>query len=101
MSYALIRQAILDRTCVSANYQGSRRHFAPHCIGLGKDRAEHVMGFQYAGGSSKGLPPGGQWRCFRVADLSNVSCNSDSWQSSPDHARPNTCVVQVDVQVAR
>jgi hypothetical protein len=101
MSYAIVRQAILDRCCLSATYQGSIRHFAPHAIGQGKDSEANVMAFQYGGSSSKRLAPGGEWRCFRVAGLTGVRRNEDRWESASDHGRPNTCVTQIDVQVSR
>ena len=99
MSYATIRQAILDRCCLSANYRGELWHFAPHALGRSNSGETNVMAFQYGGSSSKGLPPGGQWRCFRVEDLSGVYRNDDPWHTAPDHSRPNTCVTRVDVQV--
>src|SRR5690348_5280902 len=99
MSYAVIRQAILDRCCLSATYQGTVRHFAPHAIGQSNTGETNVMAFQYAGSSSKGLPQGGQWRCFRVADLSGVRRNEDGWHTAPDHGRPNSCVTRIDVEI--
>ncbi len=99
MTYATIRQAILDRCCLSATYQGSTRHFAPHALGQSNSGETNVMAFQYAGSSAKGLPPGGQWRCYRISELSGVRRNDDSWHSAPDHERPNTCVTLVDVRV--
>jgi hypothetical protein len=54
VSYALIRQAILDRCSLTATYDGSVRHFCPHAIGSDTKGESNVMAFQYAGGSSKG-----------------------------------------------
>jgi hypothetical protein len=98
MSYGIIRQAILDKCCLTATYQGRVRHFSPHAIGRDNDGEVHVMAFQYGGQSSKGLPMGGEWRCFNVYELHNVIRNGDPWHTGYDHSRPNTCVTHVDVR---
>jgi hypothetical protein len=98
MSYSIIRQAILDRSCLTAIYQNRLRHFSPHAIGKDDDGETHVMAFQYAGQSSRPLPPRGEWRCFEVSKLRNVIRNSDTWHTGFDHGRPNTCVTRIDVQ---
>lgn len=98
MSYQIIRQAVVDKCCLTATYQGGVRHFSPHAIGTDNDGDSNVMAFQYAGYSSKGLPPAGMWRCFRVNELSGVTRNRDSWHTGNDHGRPNTCVTRIDVQ---
>ena len=99
MSYALIRQAILDRCSLTATYDGSLRHFCPHTIGSDTKGESNVMAFQYAGGSSKGLPSGGDWRCFRVNGLYGVRRNEDGWHTGDDHSRPSNCIARIDVEV--
>lgn len=99
MSYSLLRQAVLDRVSLTAMYQGRIRKFSPHSLGLDSGGDEHVMTYQYGGDSSKGLPLGGEWRCFRVAGLSSITRNGDSWHTSTNHSRPNNCVTRIDVQV--
>ena len=98
MNYAIIRQAVIEKCCLTAVYQNRVRHFSPHAIGRSNDGDTNVMAFQYGGDSSKGLPPGGKWRCFRVDDLAAISKNKDVWHTGFDHGRPNTCVTQIDVQ---
>jgi hypothetical protein len=99
MSYAVIRQAILDRSSLTATYDGAIRHFSPHAIGGNDGGESNIMAFQYAGGSSMGLPTGGQWRCFRVNGLYGVRRNEDPWHSGHGHSRPTTYVIQIDVEV--
>jgi hypothetical protein len=99
MSYAIIRQAILDRCSLTATYDNFVRHFSPQAIGKDNDGDTNVMAFQYGGGSTKGLPAGGQWRCFRVSGLIVVTRNADPWVPGTGHSKPNTCVTQIDVSV--
>jgi hypothetical protein len=54
--------------------------------------------FQFAGGSRSGLPPGGDWRCMRVADITDASWRAGAWHSRP-HSRPQHCVDEIDVEV--
>ena len=98
-SYAIIRQAVLDRCSLTAMYEGRIRHFSPHCLGTDKGGGHNVLGFQYGGQTTKRpLPPGGSWRCFNVGNLSNVVRNKDAWHAGFEHSRPNTCVSHVDVE---
>jgi hypothetical protein len=98
MSYATVRQAIIDKCCLTATYDQKIRHFSPHAIGRDNNGDENVIAFQYGGQSRKGLPPGGQWRCFHVSAISGVQRNKDPWHTGHDHGRPKRCVTRIDVQ---
>jgi hypothetical protein len=67
----LICGAIRGRVPIDADYGGHRRQLCPHAIGT-KDGSVHVMCWQSGGGSRGGLPDGGDWRCLRLAGLSDV-----------------------------
>lgn len=99
MVYNIIKQAILHKQSLTGTYQRRIRHFSPHAIGQSDDGQTNVMAFQYGGDSSKGLPPGGEWRCFEVEQLSGVSVNGDAWQTGNGFSSPNTCVTRIDVTV--
>lgn len=96
MSFELLRQAIQEKSCVSASYKATIRHFAPHCLGYGKRDEMNVLGFQYGGESSGVLP---NWRCFRVDELTDVALNPDPWASAGDHSKRNSCIATVLAQV--
>lgn len=98
-NYQMIRAAIQNRQQIICDYQGYEREICPHSIGLNKLSGEQFLGFQFAGGSSKGLPPGGQWRCLEIAQLSNVRARDGAWHTGDSHLRPQTCVKQVDLEV--
>ena len=97
--YQTIRSAIQDRKQVVATYQGHVREMCPHVIGYGPTGIAQALFFQFAGGSSRGLPPGGMWRCLRLADLSDVETRNGEWHTGPRHSQPQTCVRQVDLEV--
>lgn len=97
-NYELIRQAILEGKQVAFTYQGYRRETCPHVIGF-KSGMEKALVFQFAGGSSSGLPAGGQWRCVFLNEVVDVQIKSGDWHTGYSHTQPQTCVDQIDVQV--
>lgn len=101
--YSLIRQAIIDKDIVVATYHGYAREMCPHAIGYKKGRQKALL-YQFAGGSSSGLGPIGSpdnWRCVFVDELENVSVKSSggTWHTA-DQTRRQTCIDEVDVEVA-
>jgi hypothetical protein len=100
--YSLIRQAIIDRDVVVATYHGYVREMCPHVVGTKNGRAQALL-YQFAGGSSSGLGPDGSpdnWRCLFIDELSGVTTNKGPWHTAPNHSRPQTCVGQIDIEVA-
>lgn len=101
-AYQLIRQAILEKKCMEATYNGFHRMMCPHTLGKNKEGEEQALFYQYGGQSSKGLQPHGSprnWRCLRVEELSSLKIIVGTWQGGPNHSTPQTCVDQIDVEV--
>jgi hypothetical protein len=96
--YDEVRQAILDKQQVIATYHGYLREMCPHVIGTKKGRP-HALFFQFGGESSKGLPPGGEWRCLDVDDLTLLETRPGEWHSGSRHSQPQSCVDEIDVEV--
>jgi hypothetical protein len=96
-TYALVRRAIEERRQVHATYAGHQRRMCPHVIGTraGQPRA---LFFQFAGGSGRGLAPGGDWRCLPLDGLSDVSARDGSWHTRA-HSEPQSCIDDVDLAV--
>lgn len=90
--------AIRKKLVISAHYQGYPRVMCPHVIGY-KEGHVNALFFQFAGGSSRGLPPGGQWRCLRISELSNVSASPGEWHTSSSYGRMQECIDQIIAQV--
>jgi hypothetical protein len=96
--FDLLRQAILERKHVRANYDGYYREMCPHLMGL-KDGVRHVLSFQFAGDSSRGLPPGGQWRCMDFDGLTILSIQDGPWHTGTSHTKPQSCIDEIEVAV--
>jgi len=99
----LIVMAIQQKLIVTADYQGRVRIMCPHIVGYkdSKNGQElNALFFQFAGESRSGLPPGGEWRCIHLNQLSNVSVTPGTWHTAPDHSRPQTCVDEIIAEVA-
>ena len=97
--YDLIRGALAAKQSVTAMYGGYQRQLTPHVIGLAKDRTEQALFFQFGGGSSSGLPPGGMWRCMTISQLSQmiVDPSLGSYVGTSQEIRPQSCVVTIDL----
>jgi hypothetical protein len=67
--FDLFLQAATDRSQIVCNYNGLTREICPHVIGWGLRGEEMALNYQFAGQSSKGLPPGGEWRCLKLQDV--------------------------------
>jgi len=98
--YRLLRTAVVGKRPIRAAYDGRDRWFCPHRLGRNHQAQLRVLCYQYAGQSSSGLQPAGSpanWRCIAVEKLSRVQLLEDAWHTAPNHSRPQTCVVDVDV----
>ena len=98
MSYDVLRAAIIDKQQVTCAYQGYSREICPHVIGT-KNGQNKVLSFQFAGDSSRGLPPDGQWRCMFVDQITDAQANDGPWHTSDSHTQPQTCVDEIDAEV--
>ena len=96
--YALILTAMRDKDQVLATYRGHPREFCPHTIGHTNGQAR-VLGFQFAGQSSRGLPPSGEWRCFNIDELQDVTTQPGEWQTGISHRRRQSCIDDVVFEV--
>ena len=80
-AYTILAEAISSKQQVVARYHDEERIFSPHALGS-KRGVAHVLVYQYAGGSRTGLPPGGEWRCLSVEELSEVRLESGAWRTA-------------------
>lgn len=96
--YQQLRAAIASKKPVRVRFKGTDRDVCPHVIGF-KNGSEKLLTYQFAGYSSSGLPPGGEWRCMGIGDISNVTVIEGKWHTGTGHSRPQTCVDEVDLEV--
>jgi hypothetical protein len=69
---------------------------------LGRNRKGdlRVLCYQYGGESESGLGPPGSpanWRCIVLSELSEVDVLDEPWRTAPNHSRPASCIVEVDI----
>ena len=98
-AYAILRQAIQNKLQVTCTYRGYPRELCPHVVGT-KDGRRQVLAYQFAGQSSSGLPPGGEWRCMVVDEVENAQAREGPWHTGHSHTQPQTCVDHIDIEVA-
>lgn len=97
-TYALFEQAIRQRKQILCKYDGYARELCPIILGH-TDGQEIALAYQFAGRSSKPLPPGGQWKCLRLSKLSDVKLRDGTWHAGDSHMQRQTCVQTVDLDV--
>jgi hypothetical protein len=97
-SYDLFAKALVEQKQIVCAYDGYRRELCPIILGHSKGR-EAALVYQFAGGSRSGLPPGGQWKCLRLAKASDVELREGPWFAGASHQRPQACVDVVDLDV--
>jgi hypothetical protein len=95
-AYQVLAEAIRSKQEVVARYAGVERVFSPHALGT-KRGAQHVLAYQFAGGSRSGLPPEGNWRCLDVAGLSDLRTVPGAWHTAPNVFNPQSCLDEIDV----
>ena len=95
-SYTILAEAITGKQQVVARYQDEERVFSPHALGT-KRGVAHVLVYQYAGGSRSGLPPGGEWRCLNVEELSEIRLEPGAWRTAENVFNPQTCLDEIEV----
>ena len=96
--YAMFEQAMRERKSISCLYKGLRREICPTILGNSKGQ-EKALTYQFGGESSRGLPPGGEWRCLFLSEVSDVQLREGPWTSGSSHTQPSTCVEDVDLDV--
>lgn len=99
LTYGIFREAVLNKKQITCTYRGLPREVCPHTLGH-TDGREQALTFQFAGQSSSGLPPGGEWRCMMLQQVANAKIQEGPWHTADNHSRPQTCVKQTDVEVA-
>jgi hypothetical protein len=98
--YGAVYKAVETRQPVSAVYHGLPRLFCPHRLGRNRKNELRVLCYQYGGESESGLgPPGSSanWRCVVLEELSEITPLHEPWQTAPNHSRPASCIVDVDI----
>jgi hypothetical protein len=99
-SYDLIRQAIIDKACITCFYNGYLRKLSPHAIGTKNGKRQGLF-YQYGGESSSGLSydESKNWRCIPIDTMQNIEINGDVFATASNHSRAQSCVDMIDVEI--
>jgi len=97
-TYRLFREAILNEQPVRCVYQRFVRELCPVVLGY-KHGEERVLAYQFAGGSSKGLAPGGEGKCLALSQIESAALHDGPWHEGDRHALRQSCVDVVDLDI--
>jgi uncharacterized protein len=98
-AFSLFHRAILGRRPMTCMYGGHVREICPHVLGHIGDR-EKALVYQYGGQSSTKLPPGGEWRCFDLSEVSHITLHdAGPWHTGRGHSQTQRCVDRVYIDV--
>jgi predicted nucleic acid-binding protein len=97
-TFQLLAEAILKRTPITLNYNGVRREVCPHILGHTNGH-ESALVFQFGGSSRSKLPSDGEWRCLRLAAVSDTQLREGPWSGGKYHRAVQRCVDQVYLDV--
>jgi hypothetical protein len=95
-TYTRFRDAILSEQQVVCRYDGRLRELCPHIIGTNRRGEEVVLAWQFGGESSGPLP---QWRCLKLANVSDARTRRGCWHEGGSHRTTQTCVSDIDIDI--
>jgi hypothetical protein len=98
-AYELFLSAMRGRKQVSCIYQGHPREVCPILLGR-TGLEEKSLVFQFGGRTSEGpIKQGGDWKCFRLAEVADVALHDGQWHSGGRHSAAQHCVKTVEYDV--
>lgn len=84
---------------MTCTYKGLVREICPHILGHTQQK-EKALVYQFGGQSSTRLPARGEWRCFDLAEVSDIELHEAGvWFTSKRHTKTQRCVDRVYVDV--
>jgi hypothetical protein len=97
-NYRIVREAIVREQQVTCMYRGHYRELCPHIIGS-TGGEEKLLAWQFGGTTNSSLPPSGEWRCLRIAGMSEVTARDGRWHTGSAHRTGQTCVQDIDLDI--
>jgi len=97
-TYRLFEQAMREKKQIVCVYGSYSRELCPIILGHTQGQ-EKALTFQFGGSSKSGLPPGGEWRCLLLSEVSAVELRDGLWRAGSSHINEQTCVEDVDLDV--
>ena len=86
-SFKQVREAVVNKRCLVALYDGNGRLFSPIEIGWNKDNVEQVFIWQFGGysGGQDVTKENAVYRLLNIAKLSQLTQVDDSWDEGPGY----------------
>ena len=97
-TYDSVRATMEARQPFSCTFNGLHREVCAHTLGT-KNGRQQTLVFQFAGESSKGLPPAGEWRCLPIDGIQNFEVMEGPWRTGERQGYPQNCVDEIDLEV--
>ena len=98
-TYELFAESIQGQKQIVCRYRGHGREVCPILLGWAKNGEEAALVFQFAGETSNGPLAKADWKCFRLAGVSNVRLRDGPWYAGSNHSQRQSCVDTVDFDV--
>jgi uncharacterized protein with PIN domain len=98
-AYKQFVKGIVGKKQVLCTYDGHPRELCPHILGHNKQGEEVSLVLQFGGTSTTPLPREGQWKCLKLAKVSDIRLRDGRWHEGQGHARRQRCVDAVDYDV--
>lgn len=97
-NYELFADAIINQKQIVCSVGGYHRELCPIILGHTNGK-EMALTFQFAGQSSTVLPPGGDWRCITLAQVTDIELRDGAWRTGDSHKLRQGCVKDVDLDI--
>jgi hypothetical protein len=94
-TYRLFAHAMVSRRQVLCTYNDHHREICPIILGQ-TEGEEMALVYQFGGQTESRLP---EWKCFRLADVSDVRLCEGEWVNGSRHSRRQSCVKDVEIDV--
>jgi hypothetical protein len=98
LAFRLFQDAILKQQQITCSFGGHYREVCPHILGH-RNGEESALVFQFGSETASKLPQGGEWRCFRLADVKDIKIRPGRWHSKTRHRSAQRCVDSVYLDV--
>lgn len=98
--YRILAHALENRIPLACSYGGHERVICPILLGHGGEE-EMALVFQIAGSTSRGRLREPQWKCLRLARLTDLAPAVAAWRSGRAHRHEQRCVTCVDYDINR
>jgi hypothetical protein len=96
--HALLLEAMREQRPVACTYQGYAREICPIMLGR-TGLEEKALVFQFGGTTSQGPIGKPDWKCFKLAEISDARLIDGHWHAGTEHSAAQHCMKMVEYDV--